>query len=429
MSVPAGYKVTEVGVIPVDWDVVPLGTVGPFSKGQGIRKDQASSGDIPCVRYGELYTDHNDVVRAYRSRISRDVASTSKLLRTGDLLFAGSGETKEEIGKCVAFVDDVEAYAGGDLIILSPRAADSVFLGYLLNADPIVRQKAARAQGDMVVHISARALAEVAIPLPPAVTEQAAIAAALSDVDEAIAAVKAVIAKKRALKIATMQALLSGTRRLPGFSDSTHSNEFKQTDVGKIPTDWEVIKLGDVGKPIIGLTYSPLDVRETGTLVLRSSNVQNGALSFENNVHVDPHVASKALVQQNDILICVRNGSRDLIGKCAKIDAQANGMAFGAFMSIFRSPENDFVFHQFQSDLMRRQINEHLGATINQITNGSLVGFKMPWPVNSAERAAISLTLSDFDDDIGHQECKLAKLLRLKTGMMQQLLTGKIRLT
>lgn len=208
------FKQSEVGVIPQDWDVVPLGIVGPFSKGRGIRKDQASSGDIPCVRYGELYTDHNDVVRTFRSRISTEVASTSKLLSKGDLLFAASGETKEEIGKCVAFVHDIEAYAGGDIVILSPQEADSVFLGYLLNAELIVRQKAARAQGDMVVHISARALAEVSIPLPPIVAEQAAIAKALSDMDEDIAVSETRLAKLRSVRSGMMQQLLTGKIRL-----------------------------------------------------------------------------------------------------------------------------------------------------------------------------------------------------------------------
>jgi len=398
-------------VIPKDWDVRTLGLLGSFSKGQGIRKDQASSGEIACIRYGEIYTDHNDVVRRYRSRISREVASTSKLLRKGDLLFAGSGETKAEIGKCVAFVDDCEAYAGGDIVIFTPHSANSVLLGYLLNSEVVARQKAARAQGDAVVHISAKALGDVMAPLPPTVTEQAAIAEALSNMDEAIAAQEAVIAKKRALKTATMQALLSGTRRLPGFSE-----------------EWEIKGLAQIGKPLIGLTYSPRDIRGSGTLVLRSSNVQSGLLAFDDNVFVDPDIAQRCLVEENDILICVRNGSRDLIGKCAKIDERGRGMAFGAFMSIFRTPDHGYVFHYFQSEAMRRQINEHLGATINQITNASLNGFKVAWPSERKEREGIAEVLSDMDHEIVATTSELSKLRHLKAGMMQQLLTGKIRL-
>lgn len=195
-----------------------------------------------------------------------------------------------------------------------------------------------------------------------------------------------------------------------------------------IPEDWEVKPLKDVGHPLIGLTYSPRDVREAGTLVLRSSNVQNGHLAFGDNVFVDPTVATKALVQKNDILICVRNGSRELIGKCAKVDHRAHGMAFGAFMSIFRSSDHGFVFHQFRSDSMRRQINEHLGATINQITNGSLNGFKIAWPSTESERDKIAEALSEVDEAIVAQEAVIAKKRALKTATMQALLSGTRRL-
>ena len=141
MEVRPGYKQTEGGVIPEQWDAKTLASLGSFSKGQGIRKNEAASGDIPCIRYGEIYTHHNDVVRIYNSHISRGVAQTSKRLAKSDILFAGSGETKEEIGKAVAYVGDDEAYAGGDIVILSPHSESSEFLGYLLNSPVIARQK------------------------------------------------------------------------------------------------------------------------------------------------------------------------------------------------------------------------------------------------------------------------------------------------
>lgn len=178
------YKQAEVGIVPEDWELVSIDSIGPFSKGQGVRKDEANSGDIPCVRYGEIYTHHNDVIRVFNSWISTEVAKTSRRLNKGDLLFAGSGETKEEIGKCVAFVGDEEAYAGGDIVILSPRKGDSAFLGYLLNSPVVARQKASKGQGDAVVHISASALSSIRIPFPPTTAEQRAIAEVLSDADE-----------------------------------------------------------------------------------------------------------------------------------------------------------------------------------------------------------------------------------------------------
>ena len=180
------YKESEIGVIPVDWEVKQLSTIGKFTKGQGIRKDEATNGEIPCVRYGELYTRHNDYIKEYFSFISNETAKSARRLRPGDILFAGSGETKEEIGKCAAFVDNIEAYAGGDIVILSPIDVSPLFLGYLLNAQHIQKQKASKGQGDAIVHISANQLGSIQIPLPPTKSEQTAIATALSDTDALI---------------------------------------------------------------------------------------------------------------------------------------------------------------------------------------------------------------------------------------------------
>jgi len=119
---------------------------------------------LPCVRYAEIYTTHSDHISSFSAWISPVVASTLILLRRGDLLFAGSGETKEEIGKCVAFLYDGPAYAGGDIVILRPTVeADSMFLGDLLNMPSVVRQKASPGRGDAVVHISANALGDIEV--------------------------------------------------------------------------------------------------------------------------------------------------------------------------------------------------------------------------------------------------------------------------
>ena len=91
-------KMTEIGNLPSDWDVMSLSEIGRFSKGSGVTRDQSHSGDIPCVRYGELYTTHDNYIRSFSSFISAEVAKTATKLSKGDILFAGSGETKEEIG-------------------------------------------------------------------------------------------------------------------------------------------------------------------------------------------------------------------------------------------------------------------------------------------------------------------------------------------
>lgn len=196
-----------------EWEVKRLGHCGTFLKGSGVEKGEASSGDLPCIRYGEIYTHHNDYIRSFNSWISSEVAAMATRLKQGDLLFAGSGETKEEIGKCVAFIDECEAFAGGDIVILRLTDANPMFMGYYCNIAPINAQKASKGQGDAVVHISAAALSSIEVTIPSQ-TEQAAIAAVLSDMDAELSALEARRDKTRDLKHAMMQELLTGKTRL-----------------------------------------------------------------------------------------------------------------------------------------------------------------------------------------------------------------------
>ena len=195
------------------WRPTKLGALGRFMKGRGVKKDEARSGTIPCVRYGELYTHHDDIIRDFNSWVSDEVAATALPLETGDVLFAGSGETKEEIGKAAAFVCRGLAYAGGDIVILRPVDEDSSFLGYYFNSPPIVAQKARLGQGDAVVHISASALSGVDVVIPDP-TEQAAIARVLMDMDTELRVLAMRVDKIRAIKQGMMQQLLTGKTRL-----------------------------------------------------------------------------------------------------------------------------------------------------------------------------------------------------------------------
>ncbi|KAA8722864.1 restriction endonuclease subunit S [Corynebacterium flavescens] len=190
---------------------------------------------------------------------------------------------------------------------------------------------------------------------------------------------------------------------------------------------WRNVRLGDIGQSLIGLTYSPSNVKRSGTLVLRSSNIQDGELAFDDNVYVDCAIPEKIRTRENDILICVRNGSRRLIGKSAILDRRVSGQTFGAFMAVYRSDLNPFLRYFFQSDDFKRQIDEHLGATINQITNGSLNGFVVTLPSES-EQQAITERLQDGDRLIATLKRLISKKHAIKQGMMQELLTGRTRL-
>jgi type I restriction enzyme, S subunit len=202
----------------------------------------------------------------------------------------------------------------------------------------------------------------------------------------------------------------------------------KRTEIGIIAQDWDVITLGEIGKALIGLTYSPTQVRSSGTLVLRSSNIQDGRLCFDDSVYVDMSIPDKIMVKNGDILICVRNGSRNLIGKSLLLDERTKGATFGAFMAVFRAPHSKYIHHQIQSGTIKRQINQHLGATINQITNRSLNSFLIPLPPTKAEQEAIAEALSDADAYIESLQKLIAKKRLIKQGAMLELLTGKRRL-
>ena len=201
----------------------------------------------------------------------------------------------------------------------------------------------------------------------------------------------------------------------------------KRTEVVVIPDDWLTHSLGEIGHCLIGLTYEPSNVRPDGLLVLRASNIGDGGLQFGDDVFVDVDVPERLLVRPDDLLICVRNGSRRLIGKCTLLDSRAEGMTFGAFMSVFRSDDNHFVAYCFQSHIIKRQILQHLGATINQITNKNLNSFEVPFPP-LPERHAVAEALSDVDALLDGLDRLIAKKHDLKQAAMQQLLTGKTRL-
>lgn len=388
-----GYKQTEVGLIPSDWEVKFLGDLGKFSKGSGIRKDEAQSGDIPCVRYGELYTRHSDYIKQFYSFISKDISETAKRLKFGDVLFAGSGETKEEIGKSVVFVDDLEAYAGGDIVILSPINTEPLYLGYLLNAPFIQKQKASRGQGDAVVHISATQLGNVKIPLPPTKAEQTAIATALSDADALISGLEKLIAKKRNIKQGAMQKLL-------------------QPKEG-----WEVKKLGEVA--FVNMGQSPLSAYYNSEgiglpLVQGNADVENR----ETIIRFYTSMITKR-GKVGDIIMSVRAP----VGEISKATFECclgRGVCSISF-------DNEYLY-QYLIYFEKSWAKLSTGSTFDSVNSKQVKDLEIPIPISKKEQTDIATILSDMDIELAALETKLEKYRNVKLGMMQNLLTGKIRL-
>lgn len=420
-TVPAGYKKSEVGVIPEDWDLLTIEDIATFSGGsQPPRRMFISK---PQLGYIRLVQIRDYKTSEYETYIPESL-SRKKCLAT-DIMIGRYGPPIFQILRGIK-----GAYNVALIKAIPKEKIEKEYLYYFLKSEKLFElmdMLSQRSSGQTGIELPA--LKAYPIPLPPK-KEQIAIAQVLSDVDKLIDELKKLITKKQAIKTATMQHLLTGRTRLPPFAlcEDGSQKGYKPSELGEIPEDWEVVKLGEIGQTVIGLTYSPKDVSEFGTLVLRSSNVQNGKLAYHDNVFVNMQLPERVMVKEGDILVCVRNGSRQLIGKCALIDKATVGAAFGAFMSIYRSDVNNFIFYQFQSNLIQEQINERMGATINQITNKDMAEFVVAMPKRKEEQSAIAIILSDMDKELQALEQRLSKTCQIKQGMMQELLTGKTRL-
>jgi type I restriction enzyme, S subunit len=195
------------------WKEITLEEVGSFTKGKGIKKTDVVDVGLPCIRYGEIYTKYDLFVDKTQSYIQSDIAKKSQQIKSGDLLFTGSGETSEEIGKCVTYQGKNPCYAGGDTIIFRTPENNPLFLTFLLNSDYVQKQKSTMAQGDMVVHIYSSSLKKLKIKIPDT-PEQLEISKILFDLHMEIKKLETEKDKYINIKNGMMQKLLTGEIRL-----------------------------------------------------------------------------------------------------------------------------------------------------------------------------------------------------------------------
>lgn len=360
MELKSGYQQTEVGVIPEDWGIAKLCTIADLATGSTPPTQDKTNygGEFLFVSPADL--NNSKWILNTEKKLSKKGFSLARCFPRDSILFTCIGSTIGKTGMAAC-----ELTSNQQINAVFPNAKySSEFLYYLLD---LISPKIKILAGQQAVPIiNKKEFGETLLPWPSNKAEQTAIANVLSDADALIQSLISLIAKKRQIKQGAMQTLLTGQKRLPEY---VKCKSYKHTDVGNIPEDWDCVSMGEIGQSLIGLTYSPSNVKDYGTLVLRSSNIQKNQLAFESNVFVDMDLPSRVMVEPGDILICVRNGSRQLIGKCALIDARAKGAAFGAFMSVYRTKYSKFIFYQFQSNSIQKQIEEVMGATINQITN------------------------------------------------------------
>ena len=287
--------------------------------------------------------------------------------------------------------------------------------------------------------LSVERVVTLLIPLPP-LDEQRVIAAFLDReterIDKLVAKHRLLIERlaeyRTALITSTVtQGLPPDVARAAGFDPLPRFEPSGTEWLGDVPAHWDVLQLRHLGEAIIGLTYSPQDVvsEGRGVLVLRASNVVDDHIVYRDNVYVDCAVPERLIVRQGDILICSRSGSRALIGKNARIDAESAGATFGAFMTVFRGENSEYLHYVFNSKLFENQSGAYSTSTINQLTLEILNNIKVPWPP-LAEQRAISAFLgrerARIDSLSGRVETAIERLQEYRTSLITAAITGKI---
>ena len=370
-------------------------------RNQNIKAGYLDDGDV-------LYIDP-EYEKTYRN----------KRLQGGDLLTARTGYP----GTTCVVPSRYESAQSFTTLITRPNTAeiDSSFLCVYINSEAGQKFFEQGQIGGAQKNVNAGTLRKMPVPIPPP-PEQRAIATALSDVDALLGWLDRLIAKKRDLKQAAMQQLLTGQTRLPGFHG-----------------EWEVKRLGDVGNCLRGVSYkgdSDLSTHDTPRTkrLLRSNNVQNAIVVTDEVQFVDAaRVSAHQILKKDDILICMANGSKALVGK-AGIFMVSDGheYTFGAFMGCFRTNPAEanpaFVFYLFLTGRYRDYINNLLaGSSINNLRPSSIESLEFPMP-KLPEQTAIAEVLTEMDAELAALEQRREKTSALKQAMMQELLTGRTRL-
>ena len=393
-------KQTEIGLIPDDWEVKTLGEIGEPCMCKRILKEQTSSiGDIPFYKIGTF----GGIPDAYISReLFEQYKEQYNYPKKGTLLLSAAGT----IGRVVVF-DGKDSYFQDSNIVWIDNDETKVTNDFLFYCYSRMQWKTE--EGGIVSRLYNANLKSTSFIAPKSLAEQQRIAKALSDVDALISTTEKLIQKKKNIKQGAMQNLLTGKKRLPGFGSQTKFPDYKQTELGPIPEDWEVkrleeieIKNGEMLKsdeykegtiPVIAGGKKPAGYhnrynRKGNTITISGSGANAGFVSF----YEQPIFASD----------------------CSTINEQKNIQIEYLFYSLILKQEEIY--------------NCQAGGAQPHIHAKDIKDLYVLLPKNDKEQTAIANVLSSMDKEIETLNTKLEKYRNLKTAMMQQLLTGKIRL-
>ena len=367
---------------------VKLGEICLVRRGTTITKKQTIEGDVPVIGGGTKPTYfHNESNRM-----------------AGCITLSGSGASAGFVNRW-----DIPIFAS-DCSTVEPKDDTqlSKFIYYYLMSQQQFIYDNFRS-GAAQPHVYSKDIEKLNYPIL-AIEEQRRIVAkldtAFAEIDKSIKIVEEQIVNAKAI-----------------FEKSVIS--YFSTDKSKS----EIKKLSEIATYFNGLTYSPKDVGESGTIVLRSSNIQNGRMDFSDIVRVKKNIKEKLYVLPSDILICSRNGSKALIGKCSLIGKQSEPMTFGTFMMVVRSESNHYLQWFFQSKLFKQQIAQGENTAINQITRYMLDEVILPVPDISTQ-IAISNHLEAIDTQVRELHKiylkKINELKALRTSILEQELQSKV---
>ena len=400
-TIPVGYKQTEIGVIPEDWELKTFGEIFDFKPtASNSRSDLTESDTTHYIHYGDIHTvfhRHLDLEKRDTPMISRELCKNAALVKNGDWVMADASEDYSGIGKAIeisGIKNDSNVVAGLHTFLLRDRAGVYVpgFKGHLGEAKYLHDQYVRVSVGLKVFGVTKTSLRDLFIPVPPK-SEQIRIEEVLTDSDSQIQALENLITKKRDIKQGTMQELLTGKTRLPGFSGEWQSYDFNQV-LKKINSKQHQIKSSEYED------FGAYPVVDQGKkMVIGYSNRNEKIFNCPNDgvIIFGDHTCIIKYVNFN--FIVGADGTQILHGNTN-------------FSTRF------IAYYLETNPIDPSGYNRHF-KLLKQVI------FRAPKYI---EQEAIAEILSDMDAEIAALEQRLEKTKAIKQGMMQQLLTGRIRL-
>ena len=374
--------------IPKHWKIKKLGEIGVFFKGKGVPKNKITDTGFKCLTYGDLYTKYDFVIEGVKSFIDKETALISQEIRYGDICFAGSGETLEDIGKCATFIDDKIGSAGGDIIVFRTEQ-NPIVMSYLLNSDIAKKQKFSMGQGHSVVHIYSSQLEMLKLPLPP-LEEQEKIAEILLTCDKAIRLTTQIITQLKQRNQGLAQQLLTGEKRVKGFEKSV----------------WKEVRLGEIGEVYQPETISQSLLTEKGFKVYGA----NGVIGYYSRYN-----------HENEQIAVVCRGSTCGLVNFTEAKSWITGNAMVINLDGNPNYSKLFVYEYLKNDNINYLIT---GSGQPQITS-EIKNHIIKVPLFK-EQNAIAQILDTAHQELKLYEQKLQLLQAQKKTLMQKLLTGEV---